>query len=150
MEYTVVNKKEFQVIGRTRRMTVHNNAHYEAIGTFWHEWEQDGMFERYSEKYCQGSPHCIDVSTPSPEPDAFDYTIGFMWNGKKDIDGLDCITVPGGLYAVFPVPDGCEDMGDFMSHIITEFLPSLGYELAGVDAEYFSDSKNEVWFLLKK
>ena len=56
----------------------------------------------------------------------------------------------GGSYVVFTIPDEYKkDVGNFMGRCITEYLPATGYELTGVDAEYFTETKWEAWFLVK-
>lgn len=150
MDYRMVNKEAFQIIGRTKRMTTVDDAHYRDIGAFWREWNNSDICQRMGEKYSTDKSHCMDVSTPTSKTEEFDYTIGFLYNGVKNEDGLDIVTVPGGSYAIFDIPDKYKnDIGSFMERVITESLPAAGYELAGVDAEYFSETKREAWFLVK-
>ncbi len=90
------------------------------------------------------------VSTPTEKTEEFNYTIGFLYNGVENTDGFDVMTVPGGSYVVFTIPgEYKKDVGSFMGRCITEYLPAVGYELAGVDAEYFSETKWEAWFLVR-
>lgn len=150
MDYKIIEKEPFKVIGRTKRMTTVNEAHYGSIGTFWNEWNNSNIYKKMSEKYAIDKSHCIDVSTATANAEEFNYTIGFLYNDVDNEDGLDIITIPGGSYLVFTIPEKHkDDIGSFMSRIITEYLPSLRYELAGVDAEYFSETKTEAWFLVK-
>lgn len=150
MDYKIVQKGAFKVIGRTKRMTTVNDAHYTGIGAFWQEWDNSDLYKKLSEKYSIDKSHCIDVSTPTSKPEEFDYTIGVLYNGVKNVDGLDIVTVPGGSYAIFPIPEKyMNDVGSFMSRIITETFPDTGYKLAGIDAEYYSEANMEAWFLVK-
>ena len=151
MDYRIETKAPLQIIGRTKRMTTVDDAHYHEIGTFWREWDDNGLYRQIGEKYSSDKTcHVVDVSTPAPKTEEFDYTIGFPYNGAENEDGLNIVTIPGGAYAVFRVPDASlNDMGGFMHRIITEYLPSLGHQLLGVDAEYFSDAGAEAWFLIK-
>lgn len=150
MAYRIIRKEAFQIIGETRRMTTVGNAHYQGIGRFWEEWNRSGICKKLSKKYGLGPEHCIDISTPCENPEEFDYTIGFLYNGTENCDNLNIVMAPGGTYAIFTIPEeDRNNIGDFMSRVITEYLPSLRYELCGVDAEYFSQTKCEAWFLVK-
>ena len=92
----------------------------------------------------------MDVSIPTVIMNEFDYTIGILYNGAKNEDGFDIMTVPGGSYLVFTIPDKYkDDMGGFMHRVMTEHIPASGYGLAGVDVEYFCPNKNQAWFLIK-
>jgi AraC family transcriptional regulator len=147
MDYKVEEKGAFQVIGRTKRVTANNHG---VIGTFWHEWNSTKMFDTFHGRYAKGDPHDMCVSTLTEKTDEFDYTIGFLYNGAENADGFDIVSVPGGSYVVFTIPEEYKkDVGSFMGRCITEYLPAAGYELAGVDAEYFSKAKWEAWFLVK-
>ena len=150
MDYKIEEKGTFQVIGRTKRMTTVNDEYYSKIGAFWHEWNSTKMCEKYHGKYAKGDTHDMCVSTPTEKTEEFDYTIGFLYNGAENTDGFDIVTVPGGKYVIFLIPDEYKkDVGSFMGRCISEYLPATGYELAGVDAEYFSKYKWEAWFLIK-
>lgn len=150
MDYKVVQKETFRVIGRTKRMTTIDDSHYAEIGSFWKEWNSSDICQKLSEKYSIDKAHCLDVTTPTSNTSEFDYTIGFLYNGVTNEDNLDMVTVPGGSYAIFNIPEQYKnDVGSFMARVITESLPAAGYELAGVDAEFFTENKMEAWFLIK-
>ena len=147
MDYRIEKKAAFQVIGRTKRIS---EEHIGEIGMFWHEWNSTEMCKKFCGKYAKGNPHDMCVSTPTNKTEEFDYTIGFLYNGADNTDGFDIVDIPGGKYVVFMIPDEYKkDVGSFMGRCITEYLPASGYELAGVDAEYFSELKWEAWFLVK-
>ncbi len=151
MDYRIEKKETFQFIGRRRRVTTVNDAHYGAIGSFWHEFNNGDLCRILNEKYSSDQENWVmDVSTPTANTDEFDYTIGVPYNGAANEDGLDVVTVPGGTYVIFDIPDEYKDnIGKFMHRVMTEHIPALGYELAGVDAEYFADGKAQAWFLVK-
>ena len=150
MDYRIVHKEAFQVIGRTKRMTTVDDSHYGEIGAFWKAWNSSDMYQKLGKKYSTDNSHCMDVSMPTSETEEFDYTIGFLYNGTENEDELDIVTVPEGSYAIFTIPEKYKnDIGSFMARVITESLPAAGYELAGIDAEYFSETKMEAWFLVK-
>jgi len=129
------------------------NEFWHDIGGMWHEWDSAGMTKKVEEKYSSDDTgNHFDVSLPTPtadDPKAFTYTIGCMYNGVKNEDGYDVITVPGGKYAIFDIPEEYKDnVGGFMSKII-EYLPTVGYERMGVDVEYFKGDNWEAWELIK-
>jgi AraC family transcriptional regulator len=150
MDYRIEEKETFQVIGRTQRMTTANDEYHNKIGAFWHEWNNTKMFDKHHYRYAKGEAHDMCVSTPTEKTEEFDYTIGFLYNGAENTDGFNIVTVSGGSYVVFNIPDEYKkDVGSFMGRCIAEYLPAAGHELAGVDAEYFSKTKWEAWFLIK-
>ena len=150
MDYRIEEKETFQVIGRTKRMTTVNDAHYNGIGALWNEWNSTKMFDKFHGRYAKGEAHDMCVTTPAEKTEEFDYTIGFLYNGAENVDGFDIVTVPGGTYVVFTIPDEHKkNVGSFMGRCVTEYLPAAGYELAGIDIEYFPESKWEAWFLIK-
>jgi AraC family transcriptional regulator len=150
MDYRIEEKATFQVIGRTKRFTMESGVYGGGIGAFWGEWNSAEMCQKFCGRYAKGEPHDMCVSSYTENPEEFDYTIGFLHNGAENTDEFDIVTVPGGSWAVFTIPDEYkQDVGSFMARCITEYLPAAGYELTGVDAEYFTESKWEAWFLIK-
>jgi len=155
MEYRIEKKGAFQVIGKTKRFTMASGVFNGGIGAFWGFWDALGLCEKIKKNYSSDKDcNIFDVSiatanTVATKPeDEFDYTIGFPYNGAAFDEELDIVTVPDGSYAIFTIPDG-EDIGSFMGRCI-DYLPTAGYELAGVEVEYFWENKpNEAWFLLK-
>jgi len=150
MDYRIEEKTAFQVIGRTKRMTTIDDAHFGKIGAFWDEWNRAEACQKYHGAYAKGEDHEMCVSTPADKTEEFDYTIGFLYNGAENVDGLDVEAVPGGTYVVFEIPEEYKrDVGAFMGRCITEHIPAAGYQLGGIDAEYFTEAKREAWFLVK-
>jgi len=134
------------------------NEFWHDIGDMWNEWNSTGMTQKVGKKYSSepmGYHFDISLLTPTADdPKAFTYTIGCLYNGVENEDGYDIITVPGGRYAIFDIPEEYkEDVGEFMGKII-EYLPEAGYERIGVDVEYFKScdweaNKWEAWELIK-
>ena len=157
MKYRIETKEPFQVIGRTRNMTEANEFWHD-IGDMWNQWNSACMTQKVGEKYSKEPlGYHFDVSLPTPiasDPKAFTYTIGCMYNGAKNEDNYDIVTMPGGKYAIFDIPEQYkDDVGEFMGKII-EYLQTEGYERAGVDVEYFKtveweEGKWEAWELIK-
>ena len=147
MNYRIETKETFQVIGRTIRTT----TACEGIGEAWSDWNSTCMFDKFHGRYAKGEAHDMCVSMSTDKTDEFYYTIGFLYNGAANVDGFNIVTVPGGKYVVFPMPDEVRNnVGDFLGRVYTEYLPSLNYKPNGVDAEYFPASgKWEAWFLVK-
>ena len=152
MKHRIEIKEPFQIIGRTKRMSEAEEFWHD-IGGMWHEWNSNNMTAKVEKKYSSDLPgNHFDISLPTPtseDSEAFTYTIGCKYNGVPNDDGYDIVTVPGGRYAIFDVPDEYkDDIGEYMGKII-EYLPSAGYERMGVDVEYFMSDKCEAWELIK-
>jgi len=150
IKYRVVEKKAFQVIGITKRFTMEEGVDNGGIGRLWDYWNYNNLIDKFHGKYGKDEPHDMCVSLPTDKTDEFSYTVGFLYNGEENTDGFDVVNVTGGAYVVFNIPNEyTNDVGTFMGHCLTEYLPDAGYTPMGIDAEYFSDNcKSEAWFLV--
>jgi AraC family transcriptional regulator len=147
--YRIEQKEAFQVIGITKRFTMHE--YNEGVGKLWAYWYYNKLKERFFIKYAKAAKHDMCVSTPIDNTDEFYYTVGFLYSGVKNTDGFSVANVPGGTYIVFDIPDEyVDDDRGFMQRCAAEYIPAAGYKPAGTQAEYFHDSKkSEAWFLVR-
>lgn len=157
MDYKIVKKESFIVMGPLKRFT-YENAKTD-IPKFWKEHYKNG-----NGKYVCGMFGVnIDVSMDNSE---FGYMIADAYNPSVDIpDGFVTKTVPAFTWAVFPIrgamPDALQDVN---TKIFSEWLPALGgYEVAaGYCIEMYDDPRkypkgtedenyySEIWIPIKK
>jgi predicted transcriptional regulator YdeE len=149
MEHRIEVKESFKIIGRTKRMSEREEFWHD-IGKMWTEWNDGGMTKKMAKYSADNADYDMDVSIASADdPQVFTYTVGVRYNGAENIEGYDVVTVPGGRYAVFEIPQEYrDDVGEFMGKVI-EYLPTAGYERLGIDVEYFMGEKWEAWELIK-
>lgn len=140
MEYKIVQKDELKVIGINRKMSTKNKEHWTEIPKFWDEFKQTGLKDKFK-AYASGDD-VFAITTYSNEPDCFWYMLAVAYNGAKNVDGYEVMTILAGTYAIFEVPSEDEDnIGNFTMRIFNEWLPSTGYKLTG-KAEIECSTKN--------
>jgi len=150
INYRIEEKEHFQVLGITKCYN-DDDVSSGSIGRLWYYWNDNKLKQKLHHRYGKGELHEMCVSFPSDTIGEFYYTVGVLYNGIENIDEYNIVTIAGGTYAVFDIPDEyVNDVGKFMGRCVSEYIPAAGYEMAWVDAEYFPDRKNgEAWFLLK-
>jgi AraC family transcriptional regulator len=145
MEYTIMKKDEFQVIGVNRKMFTKNKEHWSDISKFWKDFNQTGLKERLNSYKLDDN--IFAITTYSKEPDCFWYMLAVTYNGAKNLGNYDIMTIPAGTYAVFKVPSEDEDnIGNFTMRIFNEWLPSTGYKLTGKpEIELSTNNGTIIW-----
>lgn len=151
MEYKIVKKAAFTVIGRSRRFLYENS--YQEIPKFW----QEHMESPETKKIVGMYGLCIDTK----EKD-FEYYIADDYRPQEDIlDGYVTKTLPAGLWAIFPCRGPVvETLQSTNTRIWNEWLPNCReYKLAGnynIEA-YFApthddpnDDYCEIWIPVEK
>lgn len=151
MEYRIVERKGFRVVGFGTKEPMTMEDCFEKVPRFW--GEHGGDIPRLCQlmdgtepqgvlgvSACDGgqfSGYYIAVATERPAP-----------------EGMEEYTVPAGTWAVFPCNGPMpEAMQTLQKRIITEWLPNSGYEYAAApDIEvYAADNYNhEVWLPIVK
>lgn len=150
MEYKIVEKSEFEVIGINRKMVTKNNEDWTAIPKFWDEFRNTGI-EKDLKRYAIDD-NIFAVTTYTEEPDCYWYMLCVGYNGAENKGDYEVMTIPGGTYAIFEVPSEYEEnIGEFTKRIFREWLPSTGYKLTG-KAEIECETKNGtvIWMPIKK
>ena len=151
MEYKIVEKAAFSVIGISRRFLYENS--YQEIPKFW----QEHMNSPEAAKIMGMYGLCIDTG----EKD-FEYYIADDYCPRKDIpDGCVTRTLPAGTWAVFPCRGPMvETLQSTNTKIWKEWLPNCReYKLAGnYNIEAYSDEPHddpnddycEIWIPVEK
>ncbi len=150
MEYKIVEKAAFTVMGRSRRFN--SDTSYAEIPKFWQEHMQDGG----NKIVCGMYGICIDSDGKN-----FDYLIAdnyIPWNEVPD--GYVTRAIPAGTWAVFPcrgaLPKALQDVN---TKIWSEWMPNCkDYTLSGsYNIEMYTplaanpdDNYSEIWIPIKK
>lgn len=127
MEYRIVEKAQFTVVGASRRFNTETS--YREIPVFWQEFYANG-----GEKICGKFGICLDPRDNSGSGSDFDYLIADPYDPGKDIpQGCVTRTIPAGTWAVFPcrgaLPEALQSVN---TRIWNEWLPNCrDYKLAG-------------------
>lgn len=156
MEYKIIEKTSFDVVGVKRNVSTVNGENFKIIPQFWQEVMKDGTFNAING--AAKSLGTLGVITDYVEStSAFDYYIACEGNHIEGID-YDTYTVPAGKYAVFttrgPLPEAIQGV---FKKIYNEFFPSTNYEHAGTaELEVYlpgdpsqDDYESEIWIPIK-
>lgn len=156
MNYKIMNKEAFDVVGIKKSVTTEDGANFKIIPAFWQEVMMDGSFEKIAKS--SGPLGTMGVMKDyNPETGIFNYYIACE---GQAVEGLETETfqVPQGKYAVFtsvgPLPEAIQAT---TKKIYSEFFPGTEYEHAGtVELEVYlpgdtskDDYTCEIWVPVK-
>lgn len=138
MEYRIVTKPAFKVIGYELRTSTCNGENLQKIPAFWQEYLQNGWGHRIPNRVHRESPvelgicHSFDM-----ESGTFTYMIGMEAEHFEGVpDDLVCREFMAAEYAVFTTPKVPHDqfsasIQSTWKSIFEEWFPHSGYEHAG-------------------
>ena len=133
VDYQIVEKPAFNIIGRSRKFTTTNGENFIKIPQFWNEFMATPEFKTLRDLN-GGKPGVITgaemlgVCFPDKNNnwDPFNYGIGIEKAGKKTTGGFEVIPVPAATWAVFDC--NIDNLQDVTKRIFSEWFPSTGYE----------------------
>lgn len=157
MDYKIVAKEAFQVIGKALKVSTKDGENLKRLPAFWTECCQDGTCE----KLCKGKAQemlgiCMDMEQ---DKEQFTYMIAVK-RGEEYSGGEFAVReIPASTWAVFTsigsMPDAIQKV---FERIFQEWFPATGYEHAdGPELEVYPpgdlnalDYRCEVWIPLVK
>jgi len=157
MDYKLIEKDSFKVIGKTKRITTQDGENLNLVPLFWNECQADGSYERIC-SMAGGMGFfgiCMDFE---PNYEAFTYMIAVEDNGETP-EGFSSAEIPTARWAVFesvgPMPGAIQKVWE---RIYSEWIPATGYQQEeGPQLEVYPlgdisspDYKCEVWIPIKK
>jgi len=133
MDYRIIEKPAFKVIGKAKIFSMVNGENFIKIPQFWDDFIQAKYFEPL-EKLTSGKAgtvtEAISLGVCIPgEPPEFTYAIGIEKPDGKTLSGYDVFAVPAVSWAVFDVT-GLNNLQPVTKQIFSEWFPSTGYEHA--------------------
>lgn len=158
MDYRIVEKPSFSVVGKALRVGTKDGENMRRIPQFWAECHDDGTNQRLWGIALNGSVLgnvMLGISMDfAPDMSEFTYMIGAEGTAADAVDGLEERSIPALSWAVFKA-DGAmpEAIQNAWSGIWSEFLPKEPYAHAdGPDMELYppgdpmsADYVSEVW-----
>ncbi|WP_315077483.1 AraC family transcriptional regulator [uncultured Clostridium sp.] len=156
MNYKIVEKESFRVVGKQTRITMVDGENFEQVPEFWNKCMKDGSYEWISSK--AGKLGVLGICKDFKK-DEFNYMIGVEEIKGTIPNEYISATIPAATWAIFEavgaMPDAIQDL---TRRIFTEWLPSTGYqhdcapeiEVYPEGDIYSSDYKCEVWIPIKK
>ncbi|MFD1038384.1 AraC family transcriptional regulator [Virgibacillus byunsanensis] len=159
MQYKVVEREGFQVVGVKREFSLLNEENLKGIPKMWEDVHQDGtanVLTKLDNGQLKGLLGvCVDQSGTKSKH--IEYWIATAHDGTTP-DGLTGLEIPASKWAIFevhgPMPDAIQKM---WKKIFSEWFPSSGYELAVTpELEVYTDDNSsspdyysEIWIPVK-
>jgi AraC family transcriptional regulator len=149
MNYKIVEKDAFQVIGRDLRVCTENGQQYSAIPQLWKDCGESGVFQTFESmpnSINQQQMVMLGICMECDGASNFTYVIGVEVANIDTIpDGMVAKMIPGQKYAVFTAKGKCpEAIQETWKNIYGKWFPASGHERAdGPDFEWY-DQRSEV------
>ena len=158
MDYRIVERKEYEVIGKLIKVSCKDGDNFRRVPEFWRECYKNGTVEML----CAASKGkellgiCMDMDY---EKEQMSYMIAVENNGSIKDNSLTIRTIPAANWAVFtsvgPMPGAIQKVWE---RIFQEWLPATGYEHADApELEVYPKGDNqaedyrcEVWIPVVK
>ncbi|MBM7599743.1 AraC family transcriptional regulator [Virgibacillus halotolerans] len=159
MDYKIVEKDAFNVIGKDIRTTTIDGANHREIAAFWEDSNQNGFSNELARN--AGSLGLLGICMEfDKQQEELTYFIG----AEKNVDDMPADWkekhIPASTWAVFPVHGSIPDaIVNVWERIFSEWFPSTGYEHAGgPEMEIYLDDADaqgekmrvEVWIPIVK
>ncbi|WP_036695959.1 GyrI-like domain-containing protein [Paenibacillus taiwanensis] len=158
MEYKVIDKPAFHVIGKALHTTTKDGENLRHIPQFWKQCNEDGTCCRLTE--LEPTHHLLGICTDfKPETGEMYYWIAVESKQAVEDTTLDSYLIPAYTWAVFPASGEMPHaMQQLWARIFQEWLPATGYEhAAGPELEVYypgnpasEDYSFEVWIPINK
>ncbi len=133
MDYTIIEKPAFDIIGRSRKFSTANGENFIKIPQFWHEYmateEYRELMELTGEKpgpVTGGGCLGVCFGGENNNWDPFSYGIGIEKPEEKSPVKFEVVPVPAAAWAVFDCT--LDNLQDITKRIFSEWFPSTGYE----------------------
>lgn len=159
MEYRIVDKPAMRVVGYHLAGSWDERDAHEKIVEFWDELVRDGgeRIHRVLSLMDGHEPQAL-MGVCGDDDDLSGYLVGVATEAEVPM-GMTAWEVPAATYAVFDcVGPASEAIGRTMHRIMTEWLPSSGYERAPkADVEVYlgpnmtaADYRSQVWLPIER
>ena len=157
MNYKIVDKESFAVVGKQRRLSLVDGENFIQGAKFWDDCIKDGSYEWLSSK--TGKLGLLGVSMDFSNNE-FNYLIGV--EGIKDTlpKGYVSATIPAATWAVFESVGALpEALVDIIRRVYSEWFPATGYQqdcsTPGLEVypegdKHSPDYRCEYWVPVKK
>lgn len=156
MNYKIVEKEAFQVVGLKRMYSYKNGENLRGIPQFWNDVHEDGTNNRLfalNNGDLQGVLGVCVVEESKKNEGLMEYWIATPYNGEC-LHGMESYEIPASKWVIFeihgPMPHA---MQDTWKKIYSEWFPSNPYRPAGTaELEVYSnenpsnpDYYSEIW-----
>lgn len=154
MEYRIEQRDAFRVVGLSMPLSAEIEQNFQAVPSFWNRVASDGTLPALCQKMNAQPMGVLGLSTCNGE-EQWRYYIAVA--STADAGAFEEYTVPAFTWAIFPGGGTGLSIQELEKRIVTDWLPTSGYEYAdGPDVEVYLDpnpanTRYEVWIpVIKK
>lgn len=154
MNYRIEKKDAFRIVGISMPLEKEIEKNFEKVPQMWAKAQTDGSILKLMELMGEDMPGILGVSTCNNSDD-WSYYIAVASNTDAP-EGMEEYEIPSFTWAVFSGEGTGISIQDLERRIVTEWLPTSGYEYAdGPDVEVYlnadpANTKFEVWIPVVK
>lgn len=154
MEYRIETKEAFRIVGISAPIEQDISKNFETVPAMWGKAASDGTMPRLCALMNSAPMGVLGVCVCNEAADRWRYFIAVA--STQPADGLDEYIVPALTWAIFPGSGTNVSIQQLEQRILTEWLPTSGYEYAaGPDVEVYmnadpANAKYEVWIPVRK
>lgn len=154
MNYRIETRKAFRIVGKSFPLSREIEHNFAEVPQMWQGAVEDGTIEKIV-SLMNGEPRGVLGVSVCTDGEEWRYYIAVSSAAEID-DALEEYVVPGCTWAVFPGSGTGKSIQELEGRIVTEWLPTSGYEFTnGPDIEvYFEPNPEntayEVWIPVRK
>lgn len=154
MDYRIEKKEAFRIVGISAPMHADLEQNFAVIPQMWGKAAQDGTIPKLCQKMNAQPVGVLGVSICHEKPENWRYFIAVASTAAAE--EFEEYTIPAFTWAIFPGEGSGISIQQLEQRIVTEWLPTSGYEYAnGPDVEVYLDpnpehTKYEVWIPVVK
>lgn len=154
MNYRIETGKAFRIVGKSFPLSREIERNFAEVPQMWQGAVEDGTIEKIV-SLMNGEPRGVLGVSVCTDGEEWRYYIAVSSSAEID-DALEEYVVPGCTWAVFPGSGTGKSIQELEGRIVTEWLPTSGYEFTnGPDIEvYFEPNPEntayEVWIPVRK
>ena len=153
MEYRIEKREAFRIVGISAPLDKDLEKNFAVVPQMWGKAAADGTIQRLA-GLMDGQPAGLLGVSACQEDENWRYFIAVA--SGQTAEGLETYTVPAATWAVFPGEGTNLSLQDLERRILTEWLPTSGYEYGSApDIEVYlnpdpENAKYEVWIPVVK
>ncbi|MDF2838970.1 MAG: transcriptional regulator AraC family [Evtepia sp.] len=154
MNYRIEKKEAFRIVGLSATLEAEIEKNFETVPGLWNKASEDGTIPRLCAMMDRSPMGVLGVSACNEAADQWRYFIAV--SSTLPSDGFEEYIVPAATWAVFSGEGSGISIQDLEKRIVTEWLPTSGYEYgAAPDVEVYLDpnpanTRYEVWIPVVK
>ena len=158
LDYRIEKKDAFRIIGISQPLHKEIERNFEIVPNMWQTAVMNGTLQRLAQKITaqDGLPAGLLGASVCSDQEQWKYYIAVAVNPDQDSDGFESCIVPAATWAIFPGSGTNISMQELERRVITEWLPTSGYEYADApDVEVYlnpdpANAVYEVWIPVQK